>query len=256
MQSDDVDAIIEKIELTQESVLIITIPNNLQPEIMKSIYEQFTTIATQWGAKLGFDGPVSFVICTMSGIVLTLNEKNPYVTIKELKDSYLKLMEICVSEGSDWSDKFIEKFRQEKMQELQSIISFTMLDGISEDTLALREATRGIEQPTWNEETEQYEFWSGIKVYANGGIIGLAPPKDGVHFAICEGFDGGFSPETDREEQGFTNAEKIAVADMMIDRWKVYRNTHMGLYADRLADQPREARDSKQFENEEGELDD
>lgn len=245
MRPDDVDAIIEKIDLTQESVLIITIPENLQPEIMRSIYEQFTTIATQWGAKLGFDEPISFVICTVGGVVLTLNEKNPYVTIKELKSKYVELLELYSatrSGNSVWlSDDTAVAVRQEKMQEVEAIISFTMLDDISEGTLTLREAARDIERPTWNKETEQYEFWSGIKAYANGGIIGLAPPKDGVQFAICEGFDGGFLPETDREGHGFTNAEKIAVADMMIDRWKVYRNTHMELYADWLADQPREA---------------
>ena len=100
------------------------------------------------------------------------------------------------------------------------------------------EYLRGIEKPKWNPDKDLYEFRSGITADAKGGVIGLAPDGRSIRCVTKDGWhdiDWLFQPNwksisdrAEREEMpdgeaGFTDAEKIAVADMMIERWKQFR---------------------------------
>ena len=70
------------------------------------------------------------------------------------------------------------------------------------------------------------ELPSGKTFYANGGIIGIDEDLN-----VTEGYDGGieFQPLSQWEDgdpenlKPWTSAEKIELADMMIDRWTRFK---------------------------------
>ena len=68
-------------------------------------------------------------------------------------------------------------------------------------------------------------FSTGTKRYANNGIIGLGPD-----YNVSEGYDGGFwAPcESEYRESELTPAERIELADYMIERWKTFRDMAFG----------------------------
>jgi hypothetical protein len=61
-------------------------------------------------------------------------------------------------------------------------------------------------------DNDEIIFDSGRRVYANNGIVGLAPD-----LMVSEGYDGGI------DDDRWTAAERAELADMMIDLWTQYR---------------------------------
>lgn len=62
-------------------------------------------------------------------------------------------------------------------------------------------------------------FSSGLKVYTNNGIIGLAPD-----LTVLEGYDGGmYNPEYDDEHSKFSKADLVELADYMIAQWTKFK---------------------------------
>lgn len=71
-------------------------------------------------------------------------------------------------------------------------------------------------------EDDDVIFSTGKKRYANNGIIGLSPEGE-----VTEGYDGGFwQPEESeyRDDDALTPAERVELADYMIERWKTFRD--------------------------------
>lgn len=66
---------------------------------------------------------------------------------------------------------------------------------------------------TFNDRDE-YVLSTGRKFYANCGIIGISPKNDDV----SEGYDG--DVYVDWFENPWTIAEKVELAEFMIDRWE------------------------------------
>lgn len=64
-------------------------------------------------------------------------------------------------------------------------------------------------------------FSTGTERYANNGIIGLAPDME-----VSEGYDGGFwsREESEYRENPLTPAERVELADFMIEQWKTFRD--------------------------------
>lgn len=64
-------------------------------------------------------------------------------------------------------------------------------------------------------------FSTGAVRYANNGIIGLSPDM-----RVTEGYDGGlWSPEEAAwRDDCLTPAERVELADYMIERWKTFRD--------------------------------
>ncbi len=75
-------------------------------------------------------------------------------------------------------------------------------------------------------EEDTVTFSSGHKMYANCGIVGLAPD-----LKLYEGYDGsiivwysdGTPYEWDTGEGSFSKTDFIELADMMIERWNQFR---------------------------------
>lgn len=62
---------------------------------------------------------------------------------------------------------------------------------------------------------DSYELSSGKIVYANEGILGLAPGSND----LFEGYDGWLADRNDP----LTAEEKVEIADFMIAMWQKYR---------------------------------
>ena len=64
-------------------------------------------------------------------------------------------------------------------------------------------------------------FSTGKVRYSNNGIIGLSPDGD-----VTEGYDGGFwsRDESEFRDDTLTPAERVELADYMIERWKTFRD--------------------------------
>ena len=67
-----------------------------------------------------------------------------------------------------------------------------------------------------DEHTEQNKiyFSTGKVIYANNGIVGISPDME-----IFEGYDGSIS-----DDYELSRMEKIELADLMIDRWSLFRD--------------------------------
>ena len=65
-------------------------------------------------------------------------------------------------------------------------------------------------------------FSTGKVRYANNGIIGLGPDLE-----VSEGYDGGFwsAHESEYKDEAdiLTPAERVELADYMIERWQAFR---------------------------------
>jgi len=68
-------------------------------------------------------------------------------------------------------------------------------------------------------------FSTGKERYANCGIIGLAPDGE-----VTQGSDGGFwaREEAEYRDDPLTPAERLELADYMIERWKMFRDSALG----------------------------
>ena len=72
---------------------------------------------------------------------------------------------------------------------------------------------------------DSFEFSTGTRAYANCHIIGLGPDME-----VSGGYDQGFESdkwngwEDEDGSQGFTVAERIELADYMIEQWTKYKN--------------------------------
>ncbi len=67
----------------------------------------------------------------------------------------------------------------------------------------------------WPTDSDMIVLPSGRKFYANCGIVGI--DADG---GIAEGFDG------DIGDDDWAPEDRVALADLMIERWKAYREKH------------------------------
>lgn len=80
--------------------------------------------------------------------------------------------------------------------------------------------------------SDNLKLSNGKEVYANCGIVGLAPkPENDEIWMPSEGYDGGFptptfSPfyEAGESSAEITKFEMLEVCDIMITRWKEYKN--------------------------------
>jgi len=92
--------------------------------------------------------------------------------------------------------------------------------------------TDSIKQPKWNPRWQRYEFESGLYIMAWMGVIGLEPKGTALAGANTD-----YEIELIAEGGKFTDAEKIGIADMMIERWNVYRNIHIKALAGSIANE-------------------
>lgn len=74
-----------------------------------------------------------------------------------------------------------------------------------------------------DDKRNRYTLSTGKTFYAYCGIIGLSP-----NYYMYEGYDDSLEDGIINNEAGrvedFTCSEKIEIADMMIERWKHFKN--------------------------------
>lgn len=69
------------------------------------------------------------------------------------------------------------------------------------------------------QDSDGYTFSSGRGLYANCGIIGIAPDLQ-----LSEGYDGPINwPPHELDSNPLTAEDMIELADMMIERWQKFR---------------------------------
>jgi hypothetical protein len=68
-------------------------------------------------------------------------------------------------------------------------------------------------------EDDHMIFATGKRRYAHAGIIGLT-----CSYEVTEGYDGNFWMVGEAEDEALTPAERVELADYMLERWQTFRD--------------------------------